>query len=66
MFSFWLFINSFLAICSTILYVAGVITAIVNPQIGVDDKGNVVDKNRNSRIIFGLLAALFWAIVIAL
>jgi hypothetical protein len=60
------FIFSFLAICATLLFVTGVISAIINPQLELDSNGEPTEKNRNARIVFGLLTALFWSLLIAL
>jgi hypothetical protein len=60
------FIFAFLGISSTLLFVAAMISAVNNPQIVLDDKGNAVEKNRNMRVWLGLLTALFWALLIAI
>ena len=60
------FIVAFVAIASTLLFISSVISAIVNPQIELDKDGHAIDTTRNSRIWFGLIMSLFWAIMFIL
>jgi thiol:disulfide interchange protein len=59
------FIFSFIALFSTGLFVLSCISAVINPQITVEN-GTVVDKNRNSRYMLLIILAFSWAIVIAI
>jgi hypothetical protein len=60
------FICAFIAISSTGLFILLCISSIINPQITVDEKGEVREKNNNARIMYLLISAFAWAIVIAL
>lgn len=60
------FICAFIAISSTGLFILLCISSIINPQITVDEKGEVREKNNNARIMYLLISAITWAIVIAL
>ena len=60
------FICAFIAISSTGLFILLCISSIINPQISVDEKGEVREKNNNARIMYLLISAIAWAIVIAL
>jgi hypothetical protein len=60
------FICAFIAISTTGLFILTCISSVINPQITVDDKGEVREKNYNARIMFLLISAISWAIVIAL
>lgn len=60
------FICAFIAISSTGLFVLLCLSSIINPQITVDEKGEVREKNNNARIMYLLISAIAWAIVIAL
>jgi hypothetical protein len=60
------FICAFIAISSTGLFILLCISSIINPQITVDEKGEVREKNNNARIMYLLISAIAWAIVIAL
>ena len=60
------FIFAFCAISFTLLFITSVIGSITNPNIGVDDKGDVVDLNRNARIWIGIITSIFWALLIAI
>ena len=58
------FICSFVAIMSTGLFILSCISAIINPQITVEN-GAIIDKNRNSRYMFLIISAIAWGLVIA-
>ena len=60
------FIFAFFAISFTLLFITSVIGSITNTNIGVDDKGDVVDLNRNARIWIGIITSIFWALLIAI
>lgn len=60
------FICAFIAIASTGIFILLCISSIVNPQLSVDDKGNVVEKHNNARIMYLLILSIAWALVIAL
>ena len=60
------FITAFIAIASLLLFITGIITAIVNPNIVLDDERKAVEKGRNSRIWFGLITSIFWALFLTL
>lgn len=60
------FICAFIAISSTGLFILLCMSSIINPQITVDEKGEVREKNNNARIMYLLISAIAWAIVIAL
>ena len=59
------FIVAFVALASSVLFVLNIIANIVNPQIEVVD-GRVIDKTINSRLVYGLILCVAWAILIAL
>ena len=59
------FIFAFIAIFCTGLFILSCISAVINPQMVVEN-GVVVDKNRNSRYILLIILAIAWAIVIAI
>jgi hypothetical protein len=59
------FISSVIAVFSTGLFTLSCISSIINPQLVVE--GDIVkEKNQNSRLIFLLITAIAWGIVIAL
>jgi hypothetical protein len=60
------FICAFIAIFTTGLLVISCISSVINPQISVGKDGVVREKHSNSRLIFLLITAIMWAIVIAL
>lgn len=60
------FTVSFIAIVSLLLFVTGIISAINNPQISIDEKGVPVERGRNVRIWLGLITSIFWAIFLSL
>jgi hypothetical protein len=59
------FICATIAFFCTGLFVISCISSVINPQLRVEN-GEMVDKNQNSRLIFLIIAAITWAIVIAL
>ena len=59
-------ICAFIAIITTGLFILSCVSSIINPQISVDKDGTIREKNSNSRLIFLLITAITWAIVIAL
>lgn len=59
-------ICAFIAIITTGLFILSCVSSIINPQISVDKNGTIREKNSNSRLIFLLITAITWAIVIAL
>lgn len=60
------FFCAFLGAITLGLFILSCISSIINPQITVDENGQVREKNNNSRLIFLLIASIMWAIVIAL
>ena len=60
------FVVAFVAIATSLLFVTGIISAIVNPQIKLDENGKAVESGRNARVWLGLITSIFWAILIAL
>lgn len=60
------FFCAFLGAITLGLFILSCISSIINPQITVDENGQVREKNNNSRLIFLLVASIMWAIVIAL
>lgn len=60
------FICTFIAIFSMGLLIISCISSIINPQLSVDKNGSVIEKHHNSRLMFLLITAIAWAIVIAL
>jgi hypothetical protein len=60
------FICAFIALSTTGLFLLICVSSIINPQIVVDDNGNVREKNYNARIMYLLIASVAWALVIAL
>lgn len=61
-----IFICAFIAIASTGLLIISCISSIINPQLSVNKNGVVEEKHNNSRLMFLLITAIAWAIVIAL
>ena len=59
------FISTTIAFFCTGLFIISCISSVINPQLRVEN-GEMVDKNQNSRLIFLMIAAITWAIVIAL
>lgn len=59
------FIVAFIAIASTLLLIMSSIKALTNPELVNTERG-VVEKDTNARIWYGLVASIFWALVIAL
>ena len=60
------FFCAFLGAITLGLFILSCISSIINPQITVDEDGQVREKNNNSRLIFLLVTSIMWAIVIAL
>jgi hypothetical protein len=60
------FLCAFIAIVSTGLLIMSCISSIINPQLSVNKDGIVEEKHNNSRLMFLLITAIAWAIVIAL
>lgn len=60
------FICAFIAIASMGLLIISCISSIINPQLSVNKNGIVEEKHNNSRLMFLLITAIAWAIVIAL
>lgn len=60
------FICAFLGSMTLGLFTLSCISSIINPQISVDDKGQIKERNNNSRLMFLLISSIAWAIVIAL
>ena len=60
------FIIAFIAIASLLLFITGIISSIVNPNIVLDSEGKAIEKGRNSRIWLGLITSVFWALFLAL
>ena len=60
------FFCAFLGAITLGLFILSCISSIINPQITVDENGQVREKNNNSRLIFLLVTSIMWAIVIAL
>ena len=58
-------IVAFIAFASTTLWVNNIIFEMTNPQLFTGQDGQEFIKQRNSKIIMGLVAALFWAILIS-
>ncbi len=59
-------IVAFIAFSSTTLWIDNIIFELNNPQLFVGEDGEQYIKQRNSKIIMGIVAALFWAILIVL
>ena len=51
---------------STYLLAFNVIKSVINPQIGLNEKGEAIDKTANSRYFLSLISSICWALVIAL
>lgn len=60
------FITAFIAIASLLLFITGIITAIINPNIVLNDEGKAIEKGRNSRIWLGFITSIFWALFLSL
>lgn len=60
------FVCAFLGAITLGLFILSCISSIINPQLSVDDNGQVKEKNNNSRLMFLLFSSIAWAIVIAL
>ena len=62
----WMFLLkftvAFIAIVSLLLLVTGIIAAVNNPQMTLDENGVPVERGRNVRIWLGLITSIFWAI----
>ena len=59
------FVVAFVAIASTLLLTMSVIKALTNPELITTERG-VIEKDTNARLWYGLVASIFWALVIAL
>ena len=59
------FVVAFVAIASTLLLVMSSIKALTNPELVTTERG-VIEKDTNARIWYGLVASVFWALVIVL
>jgi hypothetical protein len=59
------FIVSLIAFGATTLWVNNIIFEVNNPQLFVGQDGEQYIKQRNSKVIAGIVAALFWAILIS-
>jgi hypothetical protein len=59
------FIFSVIAIFTTGIFVLMCISSIVNPQFKVEGE-DVIEKNQNARLMYLIIAAIAWALVIAL
>ena len=59
------FVVAFVAIASTLLLVMSSIKALTNPDFVTTERG-VIEKDTNARIWYGLVASIFWALVIVL
>lgn len=57
------FIFSFVAIFLTWVLIISIINSVVNPNIIIEN-GLPIEKNNNARLMFALIIALCWAIVI--
>lgn len=57
-------IVAFIAFSSTTLWINNIIFEMNNPQLFMGEDGQQYIKQRNSKTIMGLIAALFWAILI--
>jgi hypothetical protein len=57
-------IVAFIAFSSTTLWINNIIFEMNNPQLFTGEDGQQYIKQRNSKTIMGLIAALFWAILI--
>lgn len=60
------FVCAFFGAITLGLFILSCISSIINPQLSVDDNGQVKEKNYNSRLMFLLFSSIAWAIVIAL
>lgn len=59
------FIFSVIAIFTTGIFVLMCISSVVNPQFKVEGE-DVIEKNQNARLMYLIIAAIAWALVIAL
>ena len=57
-------IVAFIAFSSTTLWINNIIFEMNNPQLFMGEDGQQYIKQRNAKTIMGLIAALFWAILI--
>lgn len=57
------FISSSVAIFFTWVLIMNIISAIINPQITMKN-GVTIESNNNARLMFALIIAICWAIVI--
>jgi hypothetical protein len=60
-----IFIFSVIAIFATGVFVLMCISSVVNPQFKVEGE-NVIEKNQNARLMYLIIAAIAWGLVIAL
>ena len=59
-------ILAIIAIGSLLLFICSIIKGITNPNIGVDDNGNIVDTDRNARTWFGVITTVAWALLLSI
>lgn len=60
------FLCAFIGAVTLGLFILSCISSVINPQIVVDEQGQVREKNYNSRLVFLFITSFMWAIVIAL
>lgn len=60
------FLCAFIGAVTLGLFILSCISSVINPQIVVDEQGQVREKNYNSRLVFLFTTSFMWAIVIAL
>lgn len=60
------FLCAFIGAVTLGLFILSCISSVINPQIVVDEQGQVREKNYNSRLMFLFITSIMWAIVIAL
>ena len=60
------FLCAFIGAVTLGLFILSCISSVINPQIVVDEQGQVREKNNNSRLMFLFITSIMWAIVIAL
>lgn len=60
------FLCAFIGAVTLGLFILSCISSVINPQIVVDEQGQVREKNHNSRLMFLFITSIMWAIVIAL
>jgi hypothetical protein len=59
------FLCSVIAIFVTWILIINIISSVINPQIVIKD-GVAIEENYNSRLLFALIIAISWGIVIVI